>query len=265
MSEWIEHDLTRGVAETMSAQNIRALKNHHAGQTIFIVASGASMDYVDSRWLNGHVVVTVNEACRDYRPFKSTTVDACVFGACFYALMHHREHAQEAINAGCVVVTSEHDCGFSSWPAANFTGDYYTYRTAENNLSVPPTVNMGALERDADDELIISPSTVAEAIHFAYHLGASTIILCGVDGAALDGRWCYKGYNDGAQTNPQHVRLTWPILMQVVNAIRARGVNVYRLDPFIGHDREGHVYTPAPVLTGSRLMKALDTVNQQEP
>ena len=88
----------------------------------------------------------------------------------------------------------------------------------------------------------MSSCTTAEAIHFAAHLGASSIVLCGVDGGMLDDRWNYHGYNNGAGTNPMHVRLTQPLLMAVVNALRARGVNVYSLNPFVDFGLEGHVY-----------------------
>jgi len=240
---------------TTGATNIRALKNSCRGQTIYVVASGASMDFIDRAFFDDKTVVTVNEM---FRELPSAASRDC------FTLMHHHEHVQEAIDAGCQVVTSEHDCGFSAWSRHAFKGNYFVYRTAENNLSLNPTVNMDALERGADDELIVSPSTVAEAIHFAHHLGASSIVLCGADGAALDGRWCCDGYNGGHQTNPQHVRLTWDIVMTVVQAIRGRDVGVYALHPFIGWENEGHYFEPAPRIEGPALVRALNAPNIQK-
>ena len=127
-----------------------------------------------------------------------------------------------------------------------------------------PTIDTEALMRDTADGLVVSPCTTSEALQFAAHLGAATIICCGIDGAALDGQWCVRGYNGGAQTNPQHVRLTQEIIRQTVCALRARGVRVISLSPFVGADHEGHAFTAPPALTGRALLDALSTVNWQE-
>jgi hypothetical protein len=236
----------------MSATTIRALKNRHPGATIFVVASGASLDHVDRQFFYGQVVVTVNEMFRHVPPM--------------YALMHHHEAAQEAIDAGYRLVTSVRDWGMPGWGTHTvFQGDHYVYETTEYERGYTPTIDLIALERDTTDSLVVSACTTSEALQFAAHLGAGTIICCGIDGAALDGRWCVKGYNGGAQTNPQHVRLTWPILHQTIAALRRKGVRVYSLSPFVGADLEGHTYTPAPELSGSDLRTALRTVNWQTP
>ena len=237
----------------MSRTNIRALKDRHAGATIYVVASGASVEFLDPDIFAqpDAIVIAVNEMFRHV--------------PCTYVLMHHHDHAQAAIDAGCTLVTAEHDCGFAAWPHADFQGDYYTYRTAENTLSLTPTINLSALDREADDELVISPCTVAEAVHFAAHLGARRIVLCGADGGTLDGAWNVRGYNDGAGTNPQHVRLTEPLLLAVVTRLRARGIAVMSLNPFINFGLEGHVYARPPVLTGRALVHALNATGGIPP
>ena len=241
---------------SVSGHNIRVLKNRHQGATIYVIASGASLDYVDPQFFDDKISITVNEA---YQRFGLNLRGPS------YVLMHHHDAAQAAIDAGCRLVTSQHDCGFATWPHADFQGEYYTYRTAENTLSLTPTINLGALERDADDELVISPSTVAEAVHFAAHLGATTIILCGADGGTLDGRLNVQHYNDGAGTNPQHVRLTEPLLLEVVTRLRARGVAVMSLNPFINFWLEGHVYERPPYLSGRALVTALNATGGIPP
>lgn len=236
----------------MSATNIRALKHRFRRETIYVVGSGASLQYVPPTFFDDKITVVVNEA---YQRF------GLHLRAPSFVLMHHYDHAQAAIDAGGTLVTSEHESGFSNWPAANFRGDYYTYKTAENVFSATPTINLEALERDADDTLVISPCTVAEAVHFAYHLGASAIVLCGIDGGSLDGLWNYPGYNGGgnAGTNPQHIRLTEGLLLEVVRLVRARGVFVGSLLPFINAGLEGHRYERPKRLTGHALLHALST------
>lgn len=229
--------------------NIAVLKNLHAGETIFVVASGASVDHLDPRLFAGLVVITVNEA---WMHVKAT-----------YALMHHQERAQEAIDAGVTLVTSERDWGGPRWSQpVDLRGAFYTYRTGDNNLSC--SIDVAALEADTSDGLVVSPCTTSEALQFAAHLGAAVILCCGLDGAALDGRWCLDGYNGGAQTNPQHVRLMQPIMNVTLSALRRRGIAVHSVDPFVGWAREGHVYTPPEVpTTGEALHAALSTINWQ--
>ncbi len=230
--------------------NIRALKDLHKGETVYVVASGASVDRIGREFFVGLTVVAVNEM---WEHVPAT-----------YALMHHHESAQRAIDDGQTVVTSERDWGGPGWgkPAA-MTGDYYTYVTGENMRSLTPTIDIEALMRDASDSLVVSPSTTAEALQFAAHLGAATIICCGIDGAALDGQWCVRGYNGGAQTNPQHVRLTRAINQQTINALRARGFRVISISPFVGADHEGHRFTAPPDLQGRALLTELSSVNWQ--
>ena len=233
----------------MGATNIKALKGYLGGAPFLVVASGATMNHVDIEALRGFPMIVVNEMFRQVRPVGHR-----------YALAHHHEHVQEAINAGWRVVTSEYDCGFKAWGQHAFRGDYFTYKTQENNLV--PTPNISAIERDADDELVISACTVAEAIHFAYHLGASTVILCGVDGGSLDGEYNLRGYNGGAGTNPQHVRLTYDCLMAVVTALRAKGLRIYSLNPFVDLGLEGHRYERPPTQRGRTLVNTLNRVHR---
>lgn len=232
--------------------NIRVLKGCHQGATVHVVASGASLDYLDRRYFEGKMIVAVNEM---WQHVPAT-----------YVVAHHHERLQEALDAGQCVVTSERDWGMPGWgqPCA-LRGAFFTYRTADNTRTVTPTIDVEALAQDTTDSLVVSPCSTSEALQFAAHLGAATILCCGIDGAALDGQWCTKGYNHGAQTNPQHIRLTLPIVHATLAALRRKGIRVFSLSPFVGADHEGHVYTPAPELSGRDLIRALSTVNWQQP
>jgi hypothetical protein len=235
----------------MSATNIRALKNRHQGATIYVVASGASLDYLDPQFFAGKIVVVVNEVWR-HVPTS-------------YVVMHHQERAQLAIDAGVRVVTSEIDWGIPGWGRpCSLTGDFYTYKTAENTRDGHPRIDVALLQADTTDALVVSPSSTSEMLQFAAHLGAATIICCGIDEAALDGQWNVTGYCGGwyrqedlQHSQGQHCRLTHQIMLQTLQALRAKGVRVYALSPFVGAEHEGHVYTQPPVLTGHDLAVAL--------
>lgn len=211
--------------------SIRDLKDIHFGRMIFVVASGKSLDYLPTSVFANQLVVGVNQAYRDF--------------PCDYVVMHHGDDGQDVINRGMTLVASEYDCGERLRGRNVYEGDYYTYAHIEN----PQTsgIDLGAL--DTDDRLAISASTTAEAVHFAAHLGASVIVLCGADCGRLDGEINYGGYNGGAGTDPTHIPITEPLLLRLVNAIRRRGVVVCSLNSFINPGMEGHIYSRPPVGT----------------
>lgn len=235
----------------MTGQSIRELLGRHAGATIFVVGSGASVDYLGRDFFDGQIVVAVNEM---FRHIPAT-----------YVVSHHHENGQEAIDAGCRLVASDLDLGGAErWGRpADFHGDYSVYRGGTYMRSLSPTIDAAALRQPFNDHLVVSCCSSSEALQFAGHLGASVIVACGLDGAALDGQWCVTGYNGGAQTNPQHVRLTQPIIRETLAALREKGIRVVSQSPFVGADLEGHTFTSAPALDGRALIDALGTTNWQ--
>lgn len=235
----------------MTGQSIHDLLGRHKGETIYVVGSGASLDYIGRDFFYGRIVVAVNEVFRHV--------------PAMYVVSHHHENGQEAIDAGFRLIASDLDLGGGDrWgKRANFIGDYSVYRGGTYQISLNPTIDAAALRKPFDDHLVVSCCSSSEALQFAGHLGAETIIACGLDGAALDGQTCVKGYNGGAQTNPQHLRLTQGIIRETVTALREKGINVFSLSPFVGADLEGHVFTSAPVLDGRPLIDALGTTNWQ--
>ena len=230
---------------------IRELLGRHAGETIFVVGSGASVDHLGRAFFYGRQVIAINEM---FRHVPAT-----------YCVSHHHENGQEAIDAGCRLIASDVDLGSAGWgrPAA-FRGPYATYRAGTYVRSVNPTIDAQRLREPFGDHLVVSCCTSSEALQFAGHLGAATIIACGLDGAALDGQTCVTGYNGGAQTNPQHLRLTQGIIRETCAALREKGIRVFSLSPFVGADLEGHRFSAPPVLEGRALLDALGTTNWQE-
>jgi len=86
-------------------------------------------------------------------------------------------------------------------------------------------------------ESLIVGATTSSAIHLAQRIGATTIILCGIDNGMIDGKIGVKKY---PATNPQHIIDFEPQLKIVCNFIRSKGVGIYSLNPFINLNLEGH-------------------------
>lgn len=220
-------------------RNIAELRGRHRAETVWLIASGSSLSFVPQGFFAGKITIAVNETFRDW--------------PATYAFAHHREPAQEALDAGLTVVASEYArCDRADGPNA-LIGDWYRYFHPQQ----PDTLRMEMwpLEQDLSDTLVVGSNTVTSAMDFAGRiLGAAALILCGVDSGSVDGRWNYEGYNHGGPdlntleqqtrggTGLPHVRAQVPLIATVARALRARGVFVGSLNPFLDLGMEGHVF-----------------------
>jgi hypothetical protein len=223
-------------------ENIRTLRNRHIGQTAWIVASGPTLNFISPSFFQDKLTIVINEA---FREFPST-----------YVFAHHREASGEAIGLGLTTVVSDYcRCDVADGPNV-FDGSYFSYHHPQQ----PDTLRMDMqpLIDDLDDTLIVGSNTVTSALDFAGRiLGASTLILCGVDSGSIDGQWNYAGYNGSGKTvrydngeecgtvggtGLPHIRAQVALIATVVAALRARGVGVYSLNPFTDFGLENHVF-----------------------
>ena len=210
------------------------LHRAHIGRTIWVICSGASLSYVRHDFFADKLCIGVNETFRDFPTLYQTGT--------------HHDHIDEALAAGCRVVVPAHACGFLDQPRIERDHpDLYTFPHAHNDLVTPFTAD----QVDTPDRLFLSASSAAVAIHLAYYLGASAIMLCGMDGGLLDGHMNYPGYNrpegEFAHCHPErgytwagHPRLTAHIVLALIEAVRARGVHVHSLNPFFNFTLEDH-------------------------
>lgn len=212
----------------MSERSIAELKNAHAGATIYVLGSGASMQFYDPAFFADKIVVGINQAWREF--------------PCTFVLQHHHEHAQAALDAGQKLVVAEYDCGIRSLGRRPLSGVRWVYKHPEQR-HIDPNFDVWPLAATVDDALLMTSCTVAEGVQFAARLGAASIVLVGCDGGSLDGALNYPGYNGGAGTQPEHLGPTYPILLAIVEHFRSRGVRIYSLSPFVDFGLEGHIYS----------------------
>lgn len=250
----------------MAAVNISALRNTHKDERIWIVASGASLNFVPKNFFESEVVILINETYRDYGHLNRLPGLTGL-----YAFAHHRETAQEGIDRGFTVVASEY-CRCDKADGLNvLNGNWYQYRHPQQPTTL--VMNMKPFIRDLPDSLVVGSNTVTSAMDFAGRiLGARAVVLCGVDSGTIDGRWNYDGYNkppcllagpngercggcSGCQdernweeqqtqggTGIPHVRAQVSLIQTMADALRSRGVAVCSLNPFVDLGLESHVY-----------------------
>ncbi len=252
---------------------LRDLRNRHAGEDVYLVASGKSLDYIDDSFFHGRVTVGINNVWRRFKDLSylvrkefnpsgfRTVLDQAgpntthiVTRGSYGILNDHseklvRRHFRSALNAGRIVIAP------------------HSQNTATRGHMI--------VELPRGDQLITSDSTITTGIHLAAYLGARSIILCGHDQGLLDDEANFKGYHDreslGMVWN-QKVKTKRGILsgqaaynawlgggIDSINITRDTlilrdllqerypGLLVYSLSPFIGLGLEGHKFTHARI------------------
>src|SRR5437016_1279901 len=94
--------------------SIRALRDWHKGETIWVLGSGSSLNRVPRPFFDDKVTVGVNATHYDW--------------PVTYLFAHHREDAQAAISRGFCVVASEYDQGRAENGRNELIGSWYRYR-----------------------------------------------------------------------------------------------------------------------------------------
>ena len=232
-----------------TARPFTELRDRHAGQDVWVLASGPSMSWVDPSFFEGKVTVGVNDVWRKYE----TT----------YLIRKEHDGAQAAIDTGSPLVVSRLHCG-NQPPQLETTGVWYEYDHELNRVEADPDLR----PIGTPDKLVVSWSTITSAIHFAAYLGAANIIVCGHDCGFIDGIQNYTGYRrepvDEAAAraleewargfHPQFLSGLERQTMLVRDRVReVYGCNVHGLNPFVTLALEGHVYERAtnPAVMGA--------------
>ncbi|HSG62049.1 MAG TPA: hypothetical protein VLA24_11535 [Pseudomonadales bacterium] len=201
------------------------LRGSDNGTTVHVVGSGKTMDYIDPGYFADKYVIGVNYSAV-----------ALPLDFAWHVSNHHDDAEKIAtMKPGHVVITSE----VEQVPAADSTG---IPATSSNVLKVPTTdqrfAGFDPVADWSESRLMLGPSSATLAMSLAWWLGADTIILCGIDCGAIDGNGRFDGYEvpDG-----QLVYGVWQkALDDMANAIRARGVGVYSMNPWTTLALEGH-------------------------
>lgn len=211
---------------------IDELKNSHPDSTIYVLAAGASMNTVCGSFFKDKIVIAVNET---YKFFPAQ-----------YIVVKEKESLWEAVRSFPVhrakIVASEYDCGDRGIKNTDFAGEFYYFKHLPNRHTI---VNLAPL--DNPGWLVVSYSTITSAVHLAYFLGASNIVLCGHDCGSIDGEFYFRGYNppmtpEAYKKAKNFITQFEPQTLTLVNELRVKGINVYSLNPFINLGLEGHTY-----------------------
>ena len=213
--------------------------NKHMGKDIYILASGKTIDYIDTSFFEGKIVIGVNQV---YKKFVPT-----------YLVRKERALLLDVLKAcpQTIHFISRGNCG------GNKILNTDTLRDVEdkNIVIYDHDNNVGSVVfPSGKDKLVVSRSTITTAIHLAAYMGAKNIMVVGHDCGLLDGECNFKGYHSNetykiAHKGGEKRYKTWITgIEQDTIALRKilrtkYGCNIYSINPFINIGLEGHVYT----------------------
>jgi hypothetical protein len=217
-------------------QNISALKNAHKNEDIYVLGSGATLNFINPIFFKNKITICVNEVGQEYLPKTK-----------YVLTKHHPEaikHAEKMPRTK--VIVSFGDCGnqyAKTLPdLPNLYGFYHKQNMCEH----------ARVDRDWPDQeagLYVSWSSITSAMHFAAYLGAKNIILVGHDCGELDGQTWVKnyGYEFGNQSDMAEAKQrNYAFEVQSI-AVKQKLKNlyecdIYSLNPFINYNLEGISY-----------------------
>lgn len=227
-------------------------RGRHAGQDVYVVASGASAGHVEPDFFVGKAAIGVN---RVYVRFPNLTYyvrkDPFVAADAAYnrtrGAVHFVSRGPYGIGDDNSNVRRLSRCGARPVTVA------FPHQHNTHNVTVLPP----------DGQLVVSSSTITSAMHLAAYMGAKAIVLVGHDCGLLDGESNIAGYHtarslraawgadealararyrrwlgagDGVDIERDTIRLKRLLRDQYA-------VVVYSLNPFVNLALEGHRYS----------------------
>jgi len=205
------------------------LRNKHEGETIWVLGSGPSLNFVHASVFFDESVVATNFSARaiGLRPQ--------------YAFTHYHANAANLVPDTDVVVT----LGGDTLTQKPWQGEQpATLALAPQKSYAPPGAGWNPFgpHTPPQGSLAYGSSSLHGAMHLAAFLGASKIILVGADCGQIDGADRVNTYpvKDGHtlwQLYDKHHKLMADWLRQEY------GISVMSLNPFINFNLEGHRFT----------------------
>ena len=200
-------------------------EGRHQGETIWVLGSGKTLDFVDRSFFDGKTVVATNHSWR---------------GKAEHAHVCSNHWGVDAPGWKVITETEEVPEGDRS-PDPRPEGD---------QVLVVPSIRQkyGEFRPGTDwperGRFVVGPTSLHLSMHWAVWLGAAHIVLVGADCGVIDGENNRVGYSapaNGTNLEPIALHRQWESkLNEMAAKIRTFGVSVHSLNPWVTFGLEGH-------------------------
>lgn len=219
-------------------KKIDELRDIHKGKDIWVIAAGASMNYVNPSFFENKITVGVNRVCKNFKCDYVVAKDGRGFKKILSSLEKNNK-----------LVLSKHESGNLHQNLNNVEFEHFIFEHPAKPNEDPI---LECIIKESS-QIVVSYSTITSAIHFAAFLGAKNIIICGHDCGTIDGDSTIKNYYGEIApvqgTESQYVHWLSKIenhTVAVCHTIQLQyGCNIHSLNPFINFGLEGHTYIPS--------------------
>lgn len=205
----------------------RDFEGKHAGETVWVLGSGKTLDFVDRTFFDGKTVVATNHSWR---------------GKADHAYVCSNHWGTEP--AEWLVLPEVED--------VPVTDRYDGPKPSGDRVLFVPTIGQKYADftpgRDWPEHgrFVVGPTSFHLSMHWAVWLGAAHIVLVGADCGVIDGENNRVGYydpvNNGQLEAHAHHRLWQKKLTEMAGKIRSLGVSVHSLNPWTTFGLEGHTW-----------------------
>lgn len=205
----------------------------HLHQDIYVLGSGATLDYIDPEFFWDRIIVATNSVADRLALYQNATV-----------YTHSHYHKQDTAELRVKYpfhwfFCPEGDRGYAGQPSYDADNVVF-YKHQPTRYDFDPDTAWH------DEGLIVGSSSLHGSMHLAAYMGASNIILAGADCGILDGKANHGTYQSGdLVVNDQLEWLRrWDRHLIAVKRklVQKYGVRVYSLNPFVNMNLEGHTW-----------------------
>jgi hypothetical protein len=219
-------------------------KDIHSGKDIYVIASGKSLDYLNTDFFDNKITIGVNQVfkklqCTHYLRKEHALIDETLSAT-------HPESFIFVCNSNLGAHEKLNKMRYSS-PNRIIPFNHYDFCALDTN-----EIKATMFDK-SDDKLVITYSTITSAIHLAHYMGAKNIILVGHDCCNLNNESNFMNYHttetraiawgrgpdaiilyNNWLTKIEHMTIHIKKILQ-----NNYNVNVLSLNPFINFNLEG--------------------------
>jgi hypothetical protein len=207
---------------------LHELGSLHYLETIYVLGSGPSLNFVDKSFFDDFFVISTNFSAR------------AIGVKAHYAFTHYHQNALDLTKDTGVVVTLARDTVTQNpWPGEQ--PDNLVLVEQDNYKPPGSSWNPLTTHPPKPYSLAYGSSSLHGAMHLAAWMGAKNIVLVGADCGQIDGADRVSNYQvQGGDTlwslynNHHKFMKDW--------LVKEYGANVYSLNPFINFNLEGHTF-----------------------
>jgi hypothetical protein len=196
----------------------------HAGETIWVLGSGKTLDFVDRTFFDGKTVVATNHTWK----FRANHAYVC------------SNHWGTWPAKWLILPEVEDVPPQDAYRGPKPEGDHVVFvpTTPQKYSDFKPN-------RDWPEQgrMVVGPTSLHLSLHWAVWLGAAHIVLVGADCGVIDGENNLAGYSFATEAHlaaHAHHRLWERTLNEMAAKIRSLGVSVHSLNPWVTFNLEGH-------------------------